>query len=276
MQPLLHVRCSLRPTVCRVTDFTAIVIFLDEDASGVHVGDCDSRSIAMLLLLRNIQQHQLVGLPEAVTAYGEGSCACSVSHHTQQLVALSEAVTALCEGVQPAVCLTTPSSLLVCWRLTAFRSGVPALIGSSTPQCPAPGGAEPALNPSTRQVHQQHLIGLVDKQPWACHPICHGPMPITSRDTLLQRVRGCPMRRGRGCSFVALSSAHLISCFHVALRPALLCCCKVWHKKQGFSCAVAEAAAVLACGLSSSKAYSLLSCCLRPGLLCYCRAWQAA
>lgn len=53
------------------------MIFLDEDASGVHVGDCDSRSIAMLLLLRNIQQHQLIGLPEAVTAYGEGeSYAC--------------------------------------------------------------------------------------------------------------------------------------------------------------------------------------------------------
>ena len=67
------------PHFCRVTDFTAIVIFLDEDASGVHVGDCDSRSIAMLLLLRNIQQHQLIGLPEAVTAYGEGILCMQVS-----------------------------------------------------------------------------------------------------------------------------------------------------------------------------------------------------
>eukprot|EP00891_Asterochloris_glomerata_P008880 jgi/Astpho2/8880/Aster-05510 len=65
--PALEGGCMSRKQLSqiKVTDFTAIVIFLDEDASGVHVGDCDSRSIAMLLLLRNIQQHQLIGLPEA-------------------------------------------------------------------------------------------------------------------------------------------------------------------------------------------------------------------
>ena len=88
MQPLLPQDIHCAWVVCRVTDFTAIVIFLDEDASGVHVGDCDSRSIAMLLLLRNIQQHQLIGLPEAVTAYGEGSPCMQVSHHSQQLTGL--------------------------------------------------------------------------------------------------------------------------------------------------------------------------------------------